>query len=108
MNAAASGAMTGAFRPMASMKLANDKAKKENKSIFSTIKNLFGRGKKKQGDIVKRTISKAVNYNDVISLRNNYSNSLNANKVSTESKIESITGRVSTSCLIVHSDSSGI
>lgn len=95
MNAAASGAMTGAFGPMASMKLANDKAKKENKSIFSTIKNLFGRGKKKQGDIVKRTISKAVNYNDVISLRNNYSNSLNANKVSTESKIESITGRVS-------------
>ncbi len=95
MNAAASGAMTGAFGPMASMKLTNDKAKKENKSIFSTIKNLFGRGKKKQGDIVKRTISKAVNYNDVISLRNNYSNSLNANKVSTESKIESITGRVS-------------
>ena len=95
MNAATSGAMTGAFGPMASMKLANDKAKKENKSIFSTIKNLFGRGKKKQGDIVKRTISKAVNYNDVISLRNNYSNSLNANKVSTESKIESITGRVS-------------
>lgn len=95
MNAAASGAMTGAFGPMASMKLANDKAKKGNKSIFSTIKNLFGRGKKKQGDIVKRTISKAVNYNDVISLRNNYSNSLNANKVSTESKIESITGRVS-------------
>ena len=95
MNAAASGAMTGAFGPMASMKLANDKTKKENKSIFSTIKNLFGRGKKKQGDIVKRTISKAVNYNDVISLRNNYSNSLNANKVSTESKIESITGRVS-------------
>lgn len=95
MNAAASGAMTGAFGPMASMKLANDKAKKGNKSIFSTIKKLFGRGKKKQGDIVKRTISKAVNYNDVISLRNNYSNSLNANKVSTESKIESITGRVS-------------
>lgn len=95
MNTAASGAMTGAFGPMASMKLANDKAKKGNKSIFSTIKNLFGRGKKKQGDIVKRTISKAVNYNDVISLRNNYSNSLNANKVSTESKIESITGRVS-------------
>lgn len=95
MNAAASGAMKGAFGPMASMKLTNDKAKKENKSIFSTIKNLFGRGKKKQGDIVKRTISKAVNYNDVISLRNNYSNSLNANKVSTESKIESITGRVS-------------
>lgn len=95
MNAAASGAMTGVFGPMASMKLTNDKAKKENKSIFSTIKNLFGRGKKKQGDIVKKTISKAVNYNDVISLRNNYSNSLNANKVSTESKIESITGRVS-------------
>ena len=95
MNAATSGAMKGAFGPMASMKLTNDKAKKENKSIFSTIKNLFGRGKKKQGDIVKRTISKAVNYNDVISLRNNYSNSLNANKVSTESKIESITGRVS-------------
>lgn len=95
MNAAASGAMTGAFGPIASMKLTNDKAKKEKKSIFSTIKNLFGRGKKKQGDIVKRTISEAVNYNDVISLRNNYSNSLNANKVSTESKIESITGRVS-------------
>ena len=95
MNAAENGAMTGAFGPMASMKIANDKAKKGNKSIFSTIKNLFGRGKKKQGDIVKRTISKAVNYNDVISLRNNYSNSLNANKVSTESKIESITGRVS-------------
>lgn len=95
MNTAARGAMTGAFGPMASMKLANDKAKKENKSIFSTIKNLFGRNKKKQGNIVKTVTSKTVNYNDVISLRNNYSNTPNANKVSTESKIESITGRVS-------------
>lgn len=95
MNTAARGAMTGAFGPMASMKLANDKAKKENKSIFSTIKNLFGRDKKKQGNIVKTVTSKTVNYNDVMSLRNNYSNTPNANKVSTESKIESITGRVS-------------
>ena len=95
MNTAARGAMTGAFGPIASMKFAKDKAKKENKSIFSTIKNLFGRNKKKQGNIVKTVTSKTVNYNDVISLRNNYSNTPNANKVSTESKIESITGRVS-------------
>lgn len=95
MNTAASGAVAGALGPMASMKLANDKAKKENKSIFSTIKNLFGRDKKKQGNIVKTATSKTVNYNDVMSLRNNYSNTPNANKVSTESKIESITGRVS-------------
>lgn len=95
MNTAARGAMTGAFGPIASMKFAKDKAKKENKSIFSTIKNLFGRDKKKQGNIVKTVTSKTVNYNDVMSLRNNYSNTPNANKVSTESKIESITGRVS-------------
>ena len=98
---AASGAVAGALGPMASTKFVSDKVKKENerrkksKSIFSAIRNIFSGNKKKQSNTAKTISPSTVNYEDVMLLRNNFNKSPTANKVSTESKIESITGRTS-------------
>lgn len=101
MNTAASGAVAGALGPKASVKFASDKAKKESerqkesKSIFSTIRNIFSGNKKKQSNTAKTISPSTINYEDAMSLKNNFNKSPTANKVSTESKIESITGRTS-------------
>lgn len=97
-NTAVKSAVTAAFGPAVSGKNTNNNTqqeKKESKSMFSKIKDIIFGSQKKQESVIKGIAPSTVNYKETTILRENLSGVQANNKVSTESKIESITGRTS-------------